>query len=259
MHVLSQLIDVLHNLTMGQAWFWFTVENVALFLITLGAGQILINVYKERLVVEPPEPITRTEIALAASTVFINSAITVLGWVLWRGGIIQLRLDFGWTAWIDIPVLFFSMDFAMYILHRIAHHPWLYPWVHTTHHRFENPRPLTLFVLNPMETLSFGLLWLALLSIYTASWLGITVYLGLNLAFGLLGHLGVEPTPQRWLNIPLLRYISTSTFHAEHHQDKGHNFGFYTLIWDHLFGTLSPDYRDDFNMATSGQLSVHWK
>jgi sterol desaturase/sphingolipid hydroxylase (fatty acid hydroxylase superfamily) len=47
----------------------------------------------------------------------------------------------------------------------------------------------------------------------------------------LVGHL-------RRVNIPFVHYISTSTFHAEHHQDADHNFGFYTLIWDRLFVTL---------------------
>jgi sterol desaturase/sphingolipid hydroxylase (fatty acid hydroxylase superfamily) len=45
---------------------------------------------------------------------------------------------------------------------------------------------------------------------------------------------------------PLVKYLSTSTFHAQHHQNLKYNFGFYTLVWDHLFGTLSPRYEEDF-------------
>jgi sterol desaturase/sphingolipid hydroxylase (fatty acid hydroxylase superfamily) len=149
----------------------------------------------------------------------------------------------------DTIILFFAMDFAMYVFHRIAHHPRLYPIIHRTHHRFENPRPLTLFVLNPFETLGFGSLWLLLLVIYPAAWLSIIIYLTLNIVFGLVGHLGVEPMPDRWVDLPLIRTISTSTFHAEHHLDQEHNYGFYTLIWDRLFGTISPDYIDDFQSA----------
>jgi sterol desaturase/sphingolipid hydroxylase (fatty acid hydroxylase superfamily) len=147
------------------------------------------------------------------------------------------------------------MDLAMYVFHRVAHHPLLYPIIHSTHHRFENPRPLTLFVLNPFETLGFGILWLILLVIYPASWLGIIIYLTLNIVFGLVGHLGVEPMPGQWVRLPLVKTISTSTFHAEHHLDKDHNYGFYTLIWDRLFGTLSPDYMNDFETAAAGSES----
>jgi Delta7-sterol 5-desaturase len=71
----------------------------------------------------------------------------------------------------------------------------------------------------------------------------------LNVLFGLVGHLGVEPFPKAWVRLPLIRLISTSTFHAEHHGDRHHNFGFYTLIWDRLFGTISPDYLRDFERA----------
>lgn len=42
----------------------------------------------------------------------------------------------------------------------------------------------------------------------------------------------------RWGRWWGLRHVGTSTFHAGHHQDAGHNFGFYTLVWDRLFGTL---------------------
>jgi len=139
----------------------------------------------------------------------------------------------------------------MYVFHRVAHHPMLYPLIHQTHHRYENPRPLTLFVLNPFEVLGFGVLWLIVIALYPSSWLGIILYLTVNIAFGLVGHLGVEPLPGLWLRVPVLRYVSTSTFHSEHHQDKEHNYGFYTLIWDRLFGTLSPEYLTDFQTATA--------
>jgi sterol desaturase/sphingolipid hydroxylase (fatty acid hydroxylase superfamily) len=154
---------------------------------------------------------------------------------------------------VDFGALFLAMDFAMYIFHRVAHHPLLYPLIHDTHHRFENPRPLTLFVLNPFETLGFGALWLVVISIYHSSFAGMILYLTLNVAFGLMGHLGVEPFPARWLEVPLIRYISTSTFHAEHHQDRHHNYGFYTVIWDRLFGTLSPNYSGEFQSAAARQ------
>jgi len=186
--------------------------------------------------------------------VLLNSLITWIGAVLWRAGVIQLRPAGDlFNVLLDFVVLFFAMDFAMYVFHRVAHLPILYPLIHDTHHRFENPRPLTLFVLNPFETLGFGALWLVVIAIYPSSFIGMILYLTLNVAFGLMGHLGVEPFPRRWLKLPVIGYISTSTFHAEHHQDRHHNYGFYTVIWDRLFGTLSPDYTDEFETAASQQ------
>jgi len=98
------------------------------------------------------------------------------------------------------------------------------------HHAYDRPRPLTLFVLNPAENLAYGVLWLAVVSVYPASWLGMSVYLVLNVLFGTIGHLGVEPFPDRWGKVPVLRDVAGSTFHARHHQDLGCNFGFYTLL-----------------------------
>jgi sterol desaturase/sphingolipid hydroxylase (fatty acid hydroxylase superfamily) len=148
------------------------------------------------------------------------------------------------------------MDLLMYAFHRVAHLPLIFPLAHITHHRYDKPRPLTLFVLSPVEVLGFGAIWLIVLMLYAASAEGILIYLAFNLAFGLVAHLGVEPAPSRWLRLPLLRYLSTSTFHAGHHVDREHNYGFYLLVWDRLFGTLASAYEDDFARASAGADAV---
>ena len=66
----------------------------------------------------------------------------------------------------------------------------------------------------------------------------IAVYLTVNLVFGLAGHLGIEPLPERWRNSWVVPYLGSSTFHHDHHRDVGYNFGFYTTVWDRVFGTL---------------------
>lgn len=252
MQLVIDLMNALYTMPLEAAALWALVENVLLFAVALAMGHFLVMWNKERLVAEPPPPLTRAEVVLAASCIVLNSVVTVAGIALWRAGIVRVRLDFGVVAAVvDTIILFFAMDFAMYLFHRVAHHPALYPIIHRTHHLFENPRPLTLFVLNPFEVLGFGALWLVVLVIYPSGIVGILIYLTLNLAFGLVGHLGVEPMPNGWVKTPLLRYISTSTFHAEHHLDKDHNYGFYTLIWDRVFGTLSPEYLRNFESATA--------
>jgi sterol desaturase/sphingolipid hydroxylase (fatty acid hydroxylase superfamily) len=232
---------------------WSVLENIIIFVVVLVVGEWLVRRYRRHRVTEIPEPLTTQEILLAASCVALNAVVTVAGVLLWQAGIIRVRFEVSlWEVLADTLILFFAMDLAMYVFHRIAHHPLLYPLIHQTHHQYENPRPLTLFVLNPFETLGFGVIWLILLVIYPAAWLSIIIYLTLNIVFGLVGHLGVEPMPNRWINLLFSRYVSTSTFHAEHHFDKEHNYGFYTLFWDKLFRTLSPDYTADFQAARQG-------
>jgi Delta7-sterol 5-desaturase len=229
---------------------WALLLNIGIFIASLVLGELLVRVFKRKAVAPPAPPITRKELLLAASTVLINALVLVIGAVLWRAGLITVRYDLHPLAvLLDALVLFLAMDLAMYVSHRLAHLRWFYLLLHATHHDYEYPRPLTLFVLNPFEAAGFGVLWVILLMIYPSTWLGIVIYLTLNVLFGLVGHLGVEPFPKAWVRLPLIRLISTSTFHAEHHGDRHHNFGFYTLIWDRLFGTISPDYLRDFERA----------
>lgn len=101
-----------------------------------------------------------------------------------------------------------------------------------------HPEPIDLFVLHPVETLAFGTLWLGLLVSYPFNTYAIIIYLAANLLFGLVGHLGIEPLPERFRRLPVLKFIGTSTFHHGHHEDPDHNYGFYTNIWDRLFRTL---------------------
>ncbi len=252
--MLYDAVRSLNTLPLWQAALWVTLANVAMFVAALSAGDLITRRFAGNRVSPAPGPLTRNELTLAAVCVVLNALVAVAGVILWRQGVIDLRPDGDYTpltVLLDSLVLFVAMDFAMYVFHRVAHHPVLYPFAHQTHHVYENPRPLTLFVLNPLEVLGFGSLWLLVIALYASSIEGILAYLAFNLAFGLVAHLGVEPAPKLWVRAPLLRYVSTSTFHAEHHMDRFHNYGFYLLIWDRLFGTLPPDYLADFSQATN--------
>lgn len=249
----EKFFNALEQISVLEATIWATIENLVIFGVCMLVGHILVRQYDDFLITHAPEPISRLEIIFATSCVTLNILVTVIGIIMWQINII--RVDFGMNPLrigLDTILLIFAMYLAMYFFHRIAHHPRLYPLIHRTHHRFENPRPLTLFVLNPFETLCFGTLWLLVITLYPANWLGIIIYLALNIVFGLVGHIGVESMLDSWVNSPIMRYISTSTFHAEHHFADQRNFGFYTLIWDRLFGAISPDYLQDFSAARQG-------
>lgn len=86
----------------------------------------------------------------------------------------------------DVVCLLIIMDASMFLLHRVAHLPVVYSRIHKTHHVYDKPRPLSLFVLHPLEVVSFGALWLLVLRLYSPSWLGLCTYLMINLAFGTL-------------------------------------------------------------------------
>lgn len=224
----------------------FFLENLLIFALVVWLGGRLSRAFRARPVTEAPEPLSRAEILLGATNVLVNTAITLAGWQLWRHGLIRFREDVGAFALADVVVILIAMDAVMYALHRLAHVAPLYPLFHRLHHRYERVRPITLFALHPVENLAFGSLWLVVVFVYPASWLGMSTYLALNVAFGAIGHLGVEPLPERWASLPFVRHVAGSSFHAQHHDDGRHNFGFYTLIWDRMFGTLRPDYAERY-------------
>ena len=229
----------------------FLVENLIIFLLVIVVGDLVATRFSARRVSLTPAALTWTEIVVALVNVLFNTATTVAGLFLWRKGIIKFRTDVGLRALLDVLVLLVAMDLLMYVLHRTAHTRLLYPILHQFHHRYDRPRPLNLFALSPVENLAFGGLWLAFISVYHASWAGMSAYLFLNVLFGAVGHLGVEPLPQSWVRHPVLKYVAGGSFHVQHHQDMKHNFGFYTLIWDRLWRTVRPDYAESFGTVPS--------
>lgn len=226
--------------------------NVVVFALALLLGGVVTRLYRADPVAEAPLPISRHEIVLAASCVVLNSVVMWTGWALFRARWLEVVGDAPvWRCFTDAALLVVVMDLAMYLTHRIAHVPLFYRHVHAVHHRYDRPRPLTLFVLHPVEVLGFGSLWIIVLCLHGFSLGGMLLYLTLNTTFGLLGHAGVEPFPRRWVEWPVARWIGTSTFHARHHQRGQSNYGFYTALWDRLFGTLDGAYRTTFGQVRS--------
>jgi sterol desaturase/sphingolipid hydroxylase (fatty acid hydroxylase superfamily) len=242
----EQIIRWLQSAAWQELLLVFLVENVIILALVVMLGGWIAARLGSRRVALPPEPLSRTEVIVALINVLLNTATTLAGLWLWRSGVVHFRTDTGLLALADVLVLLFGMDLLMYVLHRLAHTRMLYALLHKFHHRYDRPRPLTLFALSPFENLAFGGLWLAVISVYHASWLGMSVYLALNVFFGAVGHLGVEPFPLGWVRNPVLRNFAGGSFHAQHHQDMKHNFGFYTLFWDRMLGTLRPDYERSY-------------
>lgn len=191
-------------------------------------------------------PFGRQEITLGLSSTVINVGITVIGLWLYRLGVISLNKDASWPRLLfDVFLFLLAMDALMYFSHRTAHIRWLY-WLHVLHHKYDKPTAGSLFVLHPFETAGFGSLWIVLLFFYPFSVWAVVAYVGLNLYYGLVGHLGVELYPSWWVKYPGINLFTTCTFHDQHHQHPNYNLGFYTTLWDRLFGTLYPSYESDF-------------
>lgn len=173
------------------------------------------------------------------STVVCNTIITLLGFELYQMDI--LKIDFTpslFLVFTDLLLLVVAMDFFMFCFHYLAHKlKWLNP-IHKLHHTHFDTNVYSLFVLHPIETIGFGLIWLFLITVIPFNCSSIIIYLILNLLYGIFGHLKKDLFPSFWHHNPLTKWISTTQFHNNHHKNESHNYGFYFTIWDKIFKTM---------------------
>lgn len=230
----SEYIILFEQLTWIQ-WIVFGLTvNIFLYLFSIGLYLFIDKTCHKKSLSDLNHPVSRSDLYVSFLTIICNCLVMLIGVFLWK------------NAWIEVgsslsPVLVLSevfalillMDFFMYLFHYAAHLPWAYKLLHRKHHEHVNTNFLSLFVLHPAETIGFGLMILALLVFYNFSVVSITFYLMINLVWGTIGHLNKEFFPARFDRL----FVGTTRFHNQHHRDETKNFGFYTSIWDRLFGT----------------------
>src|SRR5260221_12672655 len=115
MNFLIQSIAALHEMPLTLAFTAAFVGNFLAFIITLAIGHVLVILFKNHPITDPPPPITREEIYLVISCVILNAVVAMVGIALWRAGVIGVRLETDWAVIPDVLILFFGMDLAMYV------------------------------------------------------------------------------------------------------------------------------------------------
>jgi sterol desaturase/sphingolipid hydroxylase (fatty acid hydroxylase superfamily) len=233
---MQQFLQSFATLPAVLIWAIFLAENVLLTGLVLIMGRYIQRLLSPQLVT--PFADTHKEWLICAGTNVLNTGVTYAGYWLWKHSLITISYEVSWTIAFHFLLLFLAMDLLMFLFHYLIHKTVLYKAIHGLHHQAIHPKPMDLFILHPIETVSFGALWLLLLVISPFNIYAIILYLTVNLAFGLVGHLGIEPLPAAIRRLPVLRYLGTSTFHHDHHEHVEYNFGFYTSLWDRLFGTF---------------------
>lgn len=235
MNLIQQLLAQIQALPVAAQWALFFVENLLLTVFVLITGEWII---KARLSFSLLKSYSFNDWRICIVTNVLNTVVTFAGFWLWEHQYLVISYQTGWRVVADFLLLFFAMDLLMYLFHFIIHKTALYNWVHQLHHQSVDPEPIDLFVLHPVETIGFGMLWLMVLLLYNFNAYAVVIYLSVNLLYGMIGHLGTTP-----LNRIANRYLATkllyiSAFHHDHHKHVESNYGFYTSIWDRLFGTL---------------------
>ena len=187
-----------------------------------------------------------------------HSAVTALVFALMGVGIYGLRQagwtqiyeeigDFGWGYLLgSVAGLILLHDTYFYWMHRLMHHPRVFPFVHRVHHLSHNPTPWAALSFHPLEAvLEIGIVPLAVI-LFPIHPLALLLFASWSLLWNVLGHSGYEWFPSGFVRHPFGRWLNTPTHHNLHHQQAGYNFGLYFNFWDRLLGTNHPQYEERF-------------
>lgn len=222
------------SLIIGLRYFLVAIPVHVLFWAGKGRGR--------RLNSRPPDSARiRREIwaSLIACPIYALPVAIVLE--LWKRGGTAIYADIhAWPLWwlpVSAIVYLLAHDTFYYWLHRALHHPKIFPWAHAEHHRSKDPTAFASFAFDPAEAAATAWFLPALAMI-------IPIHLGVALALltlmtgtAVLNHAGREIWPDRWLQLPPLRWLITATHHDKHHKLFACNYGLYFQFWDRAGGT----------------------
>ena len=140
-------------------------------------------------------------------------------------------------------------DLWFYSVHRLLHSPFLYKHIHSVHHRSIDVNPFSSYSFHLIEAiLVTG--WVLPAAMFIPFPLPVLMFTqGVGLANNLMAHLGYELLPRWWVDVPILRWSNSATFHSMHHVRFKGNYGLFLRVWDRLFGTELDQYEETFARA----------
>jgi len=199
----------------------------------------------------PPLSIIRTEIFYSFTTMIIFALVALLIFKLHWNGYALIYLDinkYGIPYFIFSTFLFMIIhDLYFYISHRMMHHKKIYPIVHQVHHISLNPTPWAAFSFHPIEAF-IQIIWIPIIILFIPfHFSSIATWALYMMLFNIIGHLGYEFFPKKFLGSRLGKIFFTSTFHNIHHSKNNCNYGLYFIIWDQFFGTIYSEYEIIYN------------
>lgn len=149
----------------------------------------------------------------------------------------------GWGyLFLSVGIALIIHDTYFYWMHRLVHHPRIFPYVHLLHHRSTNPSPWAAYAFHAWEALAEGFILVILLFILPLHSLAIFLFILSSFAINVYGHLGYEIMPRRFRHHFLFGILNTSVYHNLHHSKFKGNYGLYFRFWDRVMGTEHPDY-----------------
>lgn len=249
------------NFGLGSGWLFTTLIITLRYLIFAGITFTIFyiiqkNAWFHRKIQQkfPGKKHITHEIKYSFITMFILAGTVLLVYMANMAGLTQLYpkiQDYGWGYFI-FSIFFMIMyhDFYFYWIHRFMHLPSVYRVVHRVHHHSHDPSPWAAFAFHPLEAiLEFSVIHMVF--ILPVHPLALFIFTTFSLLMNVMGHLGFEMFPKKFVSKGLGKWYNTATHHNMHHQLVHYNYGLYTNIWDRAFGTNHPDYERRFEEVKS--------
>lgn len=202
------------------------------------------------------------EIKNTLLVLLVSSPVTLAVSMLYASGATKLTLDAATIGWPMIAATFVGLlvfnDAWFYFWHRLLHHPKLFRYVHAVHHKSVDVNPFSSYSFHWFEGLILGA-WILPVALLVPIYLPVLGVLhGIGLANNIMSHLGYEFLPRWLLQVPVLRWMNTSTFHNLHHTSFNGNYALMFRFWDRMLGTELPNYEATFRqrVAASGAIDT---
>ncbi len=144
-------------------------------------------------------------------------------------------------------------DIYFYFTHRLMHHPAIFKAFHLVHHKSTNPSPWAAFAFHPLEAVVEAGILPVLVFVMPVNRYAILIFFLISTVINVYGHLGYEIYPAWLIRSKAGKWLNTSVSHNMHHKYFKGNYGFYTRIWDELFGTMNPDYHQVVDELFAGK------
>jgi sterol desaturase/sphingolipid hydroxylase (fatty acid hydroxylase superfamily) len=230
---IESLLTWLSELTFPQFISLLGVANVVMYAGSWAGISVLQRHFAQSTMNAQAALVSRRDVLLSLLILSINVAVGIPGWWLWKHGYIVLVERPFPAAMLDGAMMFVYFDFCMYSLHRVMHVSWLYDVIHRRHHDHTNVSGISLYVMSPVEAAGFGMLLILFLLCRPCDVNALLVFLFFNWLYGTIGHsaLPISGGLLSW-------FVGDAAFHHRHHTEQRCNYGFFTGVWDRLWGTF---------------------
>jgi lathosterol oxidase len=239
------------------AWWHILIGSFIRYILFAGMAYMIFYVWKRKHLFRfkiqvsfPRASIIKTELLYSFSTIVIFAMVVfaclfspLSNYTMLYEEIDQYSIGY---YLFSIVLVIFLHDTYFYWMHRLMHWKKIFPFVHRVHHLSHNPTPLAAFSFHPFEALLEAAVLPLIVFTVPLHPSVVGIFGAYMLTMNVIGHLGYELFPERFMKNKFFRHFTTSTHHNMHHHYGKGNYGLYFNFWDRLLGTNHQRYEEHF-------------